>query len=224
MIRINLLPVKEKQKKKTRKDFLILSVFMFVLQVVALYSWQGSLDEELIQVRGRNRSLQGQVDNLKKVKQQIEERLKNKALLEAQNYIFDQLKYDKIGPSNLLLFLSYILTRTEDDHKNKEELKKQEMIGWNIEWDVDSVWLVRAIEDRGELTLKGRARAHEDVAELLKRLGSGVFFYKPELDYQERKFHDLLEVHYVEFKIIAELNYNLDGFPKALAGADQAAQ
>ena len=216
MIRINLLPVKESKKKKVRKEFLILVVFLLVLDVVAMVSWSGTVDAELTQIRTRNKQLQQQVDNLKEMKKQIEERQKNKALLEAQNFIFDQLRFDKIGPSNLLLFLSYVMTKPEDSAANKEEIEKREMIGWNVDWDADSVWITHIKEKEGQLEVKGRARNHEDVAEFLKRLESGVFFYKPELIIQEKGFHEFLETHYVDYRIMGDLNYNLDGYPPEL--------
>jgi Tfp pilus assembly protein PilN len=219
MIRINLLPVRETKKKKFRKEFLILGTFLLALELVVLYSWGASLDDQFIQVAARNKTLQQQVDGLKEAKAQIEERQKNKALLEAQNFIFDQLRYDKIGPSNLLLYFAYVLTRPEATEQNREELKKQEMVGWNIDWDADSVWVTGMADKDGTMEIEGEARAHEDVAELLKRLETGVFFFKPELVSQEAKFNPILEVHYIEFKIVADLNYNLDGYPKEIFGA-----
>jgi Tfp pilus assembly protein PilN len=216
MIRINLLPVKEVKKKKVRKEFLLLVAILVALDVMVLMSWGGAAEEGLTVVKSRNKALQEQVDSLKEAKAQIEEREQNKALLEAQNFIFDKLKFDKIGPSNLLLFLSYVLTKPEDSAQNREEIKKREVIGWNVDWDADAVWLTNIVEKDGMVRMKGEARNHEDVAEFLKRLEAGVFFYKPELIRQEKKFHLQLETHYVDFEIVADLNYNLDGFPTAL--------
>lgn len=216
MIRINLLPVKEVKKKKVRKEFLLLVAILVALDVMVLMSWGGAAEEGLTVVKLRNKALQAQVDSLKEAKAQIEEREQNKALLEAQNFIFDKLKFDKIGPSNLLLFLSYVLTKPEDSAQNREEIKKREVIGWNVDWDADAVWLTHIVEKDGMVRMKGEARNHEDVAEFLKRLEAGVFFYKPELIRQEKKFHPQLETHYVDFEIVADLNYNLDGFPTAL--------
>jgi len=221
MIRINLLPTKEVKKKKVRKEFFLLVAILVALDVMVMMSWGSAAEDELRVVRSRNKGLQEQVDSLKEAKKQIEEREQNKKLLEAQNYIFDKLKFDKIGPSNLLLYLSYVLTKPEDSAQNREEIKKREVIGWNVDWDADSVWLTHIQEKDGMVRLRGEARNHEDVAEFLKRLEAGVFFYRPELIKQEKKFHQQLETHYVEFEIVADLNYNLDGWPIELTGAGQ---
>lgn len=219
MIRINLLPVKEVKKKKVRKEFFIFVAIMLVLDIAVMMSWGDTVDERLLQARTLNKSLQQQVDSLKEAKKQVEERQQNKALLEAQNFIFDQLRYDKIGPSNLLLFLSYVLYKPEDSVQNKEEIKKREMVGWNVDWDSDSVWISLIREAESVITISGEARNHEDVAEFLKRLDSGVFFYKPELVEQKKDFHQFLESHFVRFTILADLNYNLDGYPVELVQA-----
>lgn len=219
MIRINLLPVKEVKKKKVRKEFFLLVGILIALDVMVMMSWGGAAEEGLRLVRTRNKQLQEQVDSLKEAKKQIEEREQNKKLLEAQNFIFDKLKYDKIGPSNLLLYISYALTKPEDTAQNREEIKKRELIGWNVDWDADAVWLTHITEKEGMVRIKGEARNHEDVAEFLRRLEAGVFFYKPELIRQEKNFHLQLETHYVEFEIVADLNYNLDGYPLELTGA-----
>jgi len=217
MIRINLLPVKEVKKKKVRKEFFLLVAILVALDVMVMMSWGSAAEEALKGVRGRNKQLQEQVDSLKEAKKQMEEREQNKKLLEAQNFIFDKLKYDKIGPSNLLLYISYALTKPEDSAQNREEIKKRELIAWNVDWDPDSVWLTHIVEKDGMVRMKGEARNHEDVAEFLRRLEAGVFFYKPELIRQEKSFHLQLETHYVEFEIVADLNYNLDGYPRELA-------
>jgi hypothetical protein len=145
----------------------------------------------------------------------MEEREQNKATLNRQNIVFEELKYDKVGPSSMLLYLAYILTKKEDNVYNQEEIKAQEDIGWDMSWDPDRLWLTSFEENDKYVEIRGQALAHEDVAEFYTRLGSSVYFYDVQPHVQERRF----EIKYVDFTVTASLNYDTEGVPAPVASA-----
>ena len=216
MIRINLLPSKASKKKKAPTEgsaFVYLLFLLCVLEVGGLYFWYDSQGAEVIQANTQANQLQEKVRELQKVKQLIAADEEQKILLEEQNQIIERLVDGKVGPPNMLMFLSFALTQPSDTRENAEERKALERAGWNLQWNPNTVWLTRLQEDQhGVMTIEGEARTHEDVAEFYERLRSCYYFEHLEPGPQEEKYNQDVEFPYVAFEASVRLNYRL--FPE----------
>ncbi|NUN15307.1 MAG: PilN domain-containing protein [Myxococcales bacterium] len=214
MIRINLLPARTSRKKRGGKQILILLAVILALEGIALFYWHQSTANSLAYEQAKVKDLEAKVADLNKIKAQIDEREKYKETLIKQNFIFEELKYDKIGPANALIFLSYVLTKKEDNIYNVDEIKAQEESGWDVNWDPNRLWLVDFVETEKDVTIIGHATSHDDVTEFYRRLDSSLYFYDIRPDVQEVKYNDEIDVKFVRFTVDAKINYDLEGIPR----------
>lgn len=222
MIRINLLPTKEARRKGgsgTSQQSLAVIIGLLIVEGVLLWFWYSSLQEEASAQMQAAREAEERVESLKQARQRMRKFQSARKKLQRQNIVFENLKYEKTGPPNMLKFLSYALTPLEDNLYNREELAAREAAGWSTSWDPANLWLTKLEQESQKLTIKGRARSHEDVAEFYHRVSSGVFFVELEPKVQEivndSHFQDL-EV--VSFEAECFYNYNPNGKMKMKKG------
>ena len=214
LIRINLLSVKDVRKKRGGEKLLLVLLAILAVEAGGMALWYSNLSSTVEQQRRQIAALKRDVEDLNKIKAKIEEREKHKRTITQQNIIFEELKYDKIGPPNALLFLSYVLTPKEDNVYNAEELKAQEEAGWDVTWDPSRVWLTEFTEEDGKITIQGQAIDHEDVTEFYRRLESSIYFYDVMPGVQEIEVDKDIDAKYVKFTVTANLNYDLEGVPR----------
>ena len=217
MIKINLLAAREKKSGGGGgRSVLLLFLVLLLAEGAGLWVWYDSVATREASEKAKVKDLEAKVAELNKVKVKMEEREQNKATLAKQNIVFEELKYDKAGPANMLLFLTYVMTRKEDNVYNQEEIKAQEDAGWDMSWDPDRLWITNFEEKERDVTIRGQAISHEDVAQFYTRLSSSIYFYEVQPQVQERKFNSQLDIKYVEFKVEARLNYDTEGVPVAV--------
>ncbi|MEZ4266168.1 MAG: PilN domain-containing protein [Myxococcota bacterium] len=213
MIRINLLPTREgRGKRQSGKRMLALLGLVVLIECFAFFLWWQSIEGDVAIEQKKAGDAKARVEKLEKQKAKLEERETAKLELARQNVIFEKLKHEKSGPAEMLKFLSYVLTAKEDNLYNRDELKAQEAAGWSSGWDPDRLWVTELIETNGELSIKGQAKSHEDVAEFYRRLESGIYF--PVIDPEVQQVisdTEFKEIELVSFEAYSLLNYNPDG-------------
>ena len=216
MIRINLLPAKDGRRRRSssggpQKTGAIIFLLV-ILEVLGMYSWYQDVSDQAVEQQSIAKRAEDKVKKLEKKKRKLEDREKSKLELARQNVIFEKMKNEKTGPPEMLKFLSYVLTKKEDNLYNREELKAQEASGWASGWNPQNLWLTQVIVDGMGVLLRGHARSHEDVAEFYRRLESGIYFMMIDPVFQ-KVFNDadFTELELVEFEATALLNYNTDG-------------
>lgn len=207
MIRINLIGTKVKPKARAPSAQLYLYLALFVVEGVFLFVWHQMLVSDLDNATTKAREAIAKVETLKKVKESWEQWQVEKADLDRQARVFESLRAGQVGPPNMLQYLSYALSRTPDSPAFAEEIKAQELVGWNPRWDAGRLWLRRIEEKGGMLTLYGEAVDHEDVAEFYRRLDSSDFFVHVEPGLQVRKVSPELGIKLVDFTVTAGLVY-----------------
>lgn len=222
MIRINLIGTKAKPKAKAPKGHLFLFLGLIIVEAAFLFVWYQMLSSDLEAATQRTKDATAKIDDLKKVKQAWERWQVEKADLARQSAIFDTLRADQIGPPNLLQYVSYVLTRVPDSPASSDEIKAQELVGWNPKWDPRRVWLTRTEENLGIVTLRGEAIDHEDVAEFYRRLESSDYFVAVEPGLQMRKLSNRLGIKYVEFRVTAGINYRMPELTPVVASVPAA--
>ena len=186
MIRINLLPIRKvKRAEASQRHFLYMGMAI-VATVGAVVFLHLQAASQLEEIKRRNTILAADVARLKqeigdydKIRAQREELLRQRKTIQA-------LDAGRTGPVYLLREVSEILSPgkgpTFDRVTYEETLRRDPNAGFNASWDPRRVWLEAYAEEQKRVRIRGSAKSNEDVAELLKRLNSSVFFSDVNLD------------------------------------------
>ncbi|MBM4371108.1 MAG: hypothetical protein FJ098_05615 [Deltaproteobacteria bacterium] len=215
MIRINLLAPAETKKKKRQLSasgsYGAILVLVLVLEILGLYYWG---DSKSVALEDKNRAVAKAEEEIKK----FQELKKQQAELEAklaqeqqQTEIFTRLNAGRVGPSNMLLYLSYILTRPPLE--NRDERVIQEQLGWNTGWDTDRAWFTKI--NRGgnnEVYLEGQALTHKDTDEVLKRLRCSIYLQDLQLVRSTlgKSTKRDSKAALIDFRFRAQINFDAD--------------
>ena len=225
MIRVNLLEVKSVRRRKRssgsggNKGLLILG--LVVLELAGLYNWYQGAEDALSQESQAKNMLFQEKQNLEEIQTQITSLNKLSKEVAMQRSVFNKLEHGKVGPMNMLLYLSYSLRRvdmatmsaSEQDILNKNWKSTRKIDGIQQRWDPQRVWLKSVVEEKGLVTITGGAKEHDDVAIFIRRLRTGIYFDGLDLVSQQRSHDDNLKKDYIEFQLQCELNYSPTGYP-----------
>lgn len=149
MIRINLLPVRQVQKREAGRQYIVVLVGFVVIALIGNGYWYFTLDSEradrqrkLSDTNARIQQLEkviGEVNNLNKRKKEVEEKLT----------VLDKLRKQRGGPVKLLDALSTSIPK--------------------------KVWLTTFEEKGGAVKVVGSADSFEDVSEFMRGLNNVVW-------------------------------------------------
>lgn len=178
MIRINLLPVREAEKKKSGRQLVVLGIVLLLAQAAVLFFIQSEAENTLATVKLDNKAIKKKIDNLKKKTSAVADLQRQTAELEQQKAVLDALIEGQSGPVKVLDELSRMLTPIEDP-KLKLEVQQR---GWNPDWDPRRIWIDEFLEEQRGVKITGHARTNEDLAEFLQRLGSSRHFVKVQIN------------------------------------------
>ncbi len=215
MIRINLLPVREAEKKKSGRQLLVLGAVLIVAQMAVLFFIQSEANDTLADVRRNNADIKKQIDDLKKKTSAVADLQRQQAELEQQKAVLDGLIEGQTGPVKMLDELSRMLTPIEDP-KLKLEVQQR---GWNPDWDPTRLWIDGFVEGERAVKIAGHARSNEDLAEFLQRLSSSRHFVKIKLNVSESvEMSHLENAKMVEFDLNALVIYGPADVKRLAAG------
>lgn len=149
MIRINLLPVRQVQKREAGRQILILAAVVVVGGLVGNYLWYDNRETErsrlaaqVVETQRRITELEkviGEVNNINKRKKEVEDKLK----------ILNDLRKLRSGPVRMLDALASATPK--------------------------KVWLSDFNEQSSKVKISGKALSHDDVAELMRGLATVVW-------------------------------------------------
>ncbi len=149
MIRINLLPVRQVQRREVGRQVLILAAVIVLGGLVGNYLWYSNRESErsrlanqIVETQRRITELEkviGEVNNINKRKKEVEDKLK----------ILNDLRKLRSGPVRMLDALATATPK--------------------------KVWLSDFNEQSQQVKINGKALSHEDVAELMRGLATVVW-------------------------------------------------
>ena len=181
MIRINLLPIRQTQKRQTVQQQLFIGGVLLILTITACIVWtmaiSSQVDEKKAQIAEKNKELQ----QLKKIIGEVNEFTTKKKELEDKLKVIETLRKGKTGPVRALDDLA-----TEIPNR---------------------VWLTDVIETNGSVTITGRAIDHEDVSAFMKSLQKSKYFSGINLQHSKAG-KDKSGVTLYDFKITCSVNYS----------------
>jgi len=223
MIRINLLSPAETKKKKRQisagGSYGAILILVLVLEVLGLYYWGDSKSAALEDKTRAVSRIEADINKFKALKQQqtdLETKIDEE---KQQTEIFKKLKAGRVGPGNMLLYLSYILTRPHLENRGERVI--QEQLGWNTGWDTDRAWFESIRKSGKGVEISGKALTHKDTDEVLKRLRCSIYLQNLQLiSSAQSRSGGKRGVTLIEFAFKTDLNFDIN-VGKAEADSDE---
>lgn len=149
MIRINLLPVRQAQKRELGRQFLVIVAGVLLLTLGANFLWWRSRDAELQKRVDEIADKRRRIAELDKVIGEVNNLAKKQKEVQAKLDKLDELKRKKAGPVRMMDALSTAMPK--------------------------KAWISDFVEDKGVIKISGLADSHDDVSELMRSLTSLVW-------------------------------------------------
>ena len=212
MIRVNLLPQKRRKPAASRGDmWLVASLALVALEVVACFVWYGAQQDELAQQQSKNGALEAQIKQIKDVSKNHEDIKKKLAVLREREDAIAKLQSARTGPTAMLLEVARMLTPGRGPSVDPGELTKLRRDNpgqdFNQNWDPRRLWLTRFVESDRTVRLEGMARDGEDVSELARRMNLSAYFRDVQLLPAKRETDKTSGLPVVSFKLEAKVRY-----------------
>ena len=146
MIRINLLPVRQVQKREQGRQFLVLMVGMFIITAAANGYWYVWMDGKREAAQRRLDDTNARIAQLEKVIGEVTNLQRRKKEVEEKLAVLEKLTKQRAGPVKLLDALATAIPK--------------------------KVWLVSFEEKGGAAVMVGTAESFDDVSEFMRGLNN----------------------------------------------------
>lgn len=214
MIRINLLP----QAKRTAASSVgggsaqtwgvvyLVTVGLTLITLGAVYFvYSGELDEQ----RAQNAALQREIQDLRQRSARLEEVQAQLARSRSLEEVVAELNRARTGPLRIVMELSHVLSANVGptiDPARLEQLRQENpLAGFNPSWDVRRLWITKFDEQDKVVTIHGRGRTNEDVAEFLRRISLSELFSEVTLTRTEST--RVQDVDLISFQLTCRVTY-----------------
>ena len=182
MIRINLLPIRQTQKRQTVQQQLLVGAAVLIVSLIGCIAWYAKVSSD---AKGLRQDIQKKTQELAQLDKIIGEindlEAKKKELVEKQN-IIERLRKGKTGPVRALDDLASMIP--------------------------DRVWVTDLEEKSGSVTIAGRAINHENVSAFMKALQKSKYFTGVSLGFSKASTTKTKGVTLYEFQITCAVNYS----------------
>lgn len=182
MIRINLLPIRQTQKRQTVQQQLLIGVACLVVTTLGCFGWYYKVSNDAQNLKTEIQKKTQELAQLDKIIGEINELEKKKSELIKKQKIIEDLRKGKTGPVRALDDLATLIP--------------------------DRVWITEFEEKMGSLTLSGRAINHENVSAFMKALQKSKYFTSVSLGYSRTSKQKTKGVTLYEFQIKCRVNYS----------------
>jgi type IV pilus assembly protein PilN len=211
MIRINLLPVRQVKKVQAGQRQLLIFLLFIAAEVVLmffLYEWKSSeVDERKRTASNLDQEIAGlkkQVGDFDQLKMQLDR-------LIAQRNVINQLQKARTGPVWMMRELSDILTPGKGPTVNQTQyemlLRANPNAGFNPRWNPNRLWIESFGEKNKQVTIVGKAKDYDDVAEFNKRLALSKFFTDQFLERNDQVMDPKIGLKVVRFTLRCRMSY-----------------
>ncbi len=180
MIRINLLPVRQTQKRQTIQQQLLGAAAVLILTVIGCILWMATVSSRADEMAAEIQKKQSELTQLDKVIGEVNEYTAKRKELEDKLKVIDDLRKGKTGP-----------VRALDDLASEIP---------------NRIWLTKMDESGGSVTLEGKAIDHEDVSAFMKSLQKSKYFTSIVLGFS-KSVKDASGATLYEFKITCAVDY-----------------
>lgn len=181
MIRINLLPVRQTQKRQTVQQQMLVAVAALAVVLLGTFAWYYKVSSDAASLQAQIAAKQSELDKLKKAIGEVNSLKAKKKELEDKQKIIEDLRKGKTGP-----------VRALDDLATEIP---------------DRVWITGLTETGSAVALEGLAVTNEDVSAFMKSLQSSKYFSTIRLDYSRANKGDG-GVEIYQFRISCQVDYS----------------
>ena len=185
MIRINLLPIKHDRRREAGRNQLLIGLACLAVEALILFLYNLGIEGEVDQQANKNSIVQSDVNRIENQIRDHSAILKEINDYEKRQGAIDALHAARTGPVYVMLELSNLLSRGGRPHIDNERyqqlLRVDPAAGYDENWDYRRLWLESFEEKKRQITIRGQAITHEDVAEFLRRVTLSQFFTDMEL-------------------------------------------
>lgn len=182
MIRINLLPVRQTQRRQTVHKQLLGGAAALVVTIIICIVWYAKVSSDSQELQAAIQQKTTELKNLEKIIGQVTDLQAKKKELEEKQGIIDRLRKGKTGP-----------VRALDDLSSEIP---------------DRVWITSLNEASSNVTIKGMAIDHEDVSAFMKSLQNSRYFSNVRLGFSKASTDKGQGVTLYEFEISCQVNYS----------------
>ena len=186
MIRINLLPIKQDRRREALRHQILLAIGVIVAELAVFVAINLDISADIDAQRNLNSSVQAEVNRIQNQIKDHQNILNEIKEFELRQAAIEGLQDARTGPVYVMLELSNILSKSGkpniDNAKYQEILRRDPTSGYDEDWDYRRLWLLDFTEKNREVTIRGEAMTHEDVAEFLRRINLSRFFVSSELN------------------------------------------
>lgn len=182
MIRINLLPIRQTQKRQTVQQQLLIGGMLLVVTIIACIVWSATVSSRVDDRKQQIAQKRNELKQLDKIIGEVNEFTTKKKELEEKLKIIEQLRKGKTGPVKALDDLA-----TEIPNR---------------------VWLQEVTEQNGAVTVKGIAIDHEDVSAFMKSLQKSKYFSGINLQFSKVQSGTRSEQQLYIFEITCAVDYS----------------
>ena len=214
MIRVNLLPTKKARAGGSDEGKLWIVAFLATLLVEggALAVVHLQRTSALGVIQRRNADARRRIDLVKREVADHDEIKRELEDIHARDEVITKLQTSRTGPVFAMMELSKILSPgqlpTTDPDRLAQIMRDNPLQAPNLRWDSRRLWLTEFKEEDREVTLKGAARGHDDVAEFLKRLILSDYFTDEQLRRTETEDDRESGLTNISFEIRCHVRYH----------------
>lgn len=214
MIRINLLPQAKRgagasagaASAQTWGVIYLVTVGLTLITLGAVYFiYSGELEEQ----QAQNAALTRQIADLRQRSARLEEVQALLARSRSLEEVVAELNRARTGPLRIVMELSRVLSTNAGptiDPARLEQLRQENpLAGFNPSWDVRRLWITEFDEEDKVVTINGRGRTNEDVAEFLRRISLSELFSEVTLTRTEST--RVQDVELISFQLTCRVTY-----------------
>lgn len=215
MIRVNLLPnaAERRSSSESSQRWLLLVMAVVVVEIVGLFFFHQTKEDELGAVVSKVEQLNSQVGDINELVKNHAQVKKDLEEMRARQDAITKLNLARKGPTNVLLELSRVLTKDKGptlDTKRVEELRQDNPLAvFNPSWDPRRVWLTGYVEENRTVTIEGLARDGGDVYEFAQRLKLSRYFEDVKLKEgaQDKTGEGKSQIELIKFSLEVKVKY-----------------
>jgi len=213
MIRINLLPASKRAAAATSSGsaqlwgvVYLVGVGLTIMALLLVYFvYDGKLEEQ----NDANASLEREIADMRQRSRRLEEVRAELDKSRNLEQVVDELNRARSGPLRVIMELSNVLSSGVGPtiaNGRLEQLRQQNpLAGFNASWDVRRLSIASFVEIDRTVTVRGKGRTNEDVAEFLRRLALSELFSEVTLTRTEAKNEAGLDL--IDFELTCKVTY-----------------
>lgn len=213
MIRINLLPQSKRPSAAAGAGggqlwgvVYLVGVGITMIALAGVYFVKlGELNEQ----KSQNAALNREITQLRTRSARLEEVQGSLDRSRRLEEVVADLNRARSGPLRVVMELSHVLSEnngpTIADGRLEQLRQENPLAGFNPAWDVRRLWITRFDEQARVVTVKGRARTNDDVAEFLRRISLSELFSEVALTKTQSSTANGLEL--IDFELTCKVTY-----------------